>query len=244
MRCWPIYMEVRFASMKRVSSVVLKILGSVLGALVLLLCAGAAYLLAQVATAPDVQARKGELAAVEHLGTRRLSDSTLYDLRLHSTAGYAIGLALRVPDEHLPGRPLAVMLVGGETGEAAATLLPEAGGVTVAALGYPFEEIPYRNIFAFAAALPNVQGGILDTPSAVLLALDYLLARQDLAPERTELVGVSFGAFLVAVPGALDPRVDRVWLMHGSADVATVLEHRLEGRMGWPWLRRRFAAFP
>lgn len=209
----------------------------------LLLCAGAAYLLAQVVTAPDVQARKGDLAAVEQLGARRLSDSMLYRLRLHSTTGFAIGLALRVPDEPLPGRPLAVMLVGNETGEAAATILPDTGGLAVAALGYPFEVIPHRNIFVFAAALPNIQRGILDTPSAVLLALDYLLARRDLAPARIELVGISFGAFLAAVPGALDARVDRVWLVHGAADVAAVIEHGLEGRMEPPWLRHRFAAF-
>lgn len=229
--------------MQRVSNVVLKSLGAVLGALVLLLGAGAAYLLAQVATAPDVQARKGDLAAVEQVGTRRLSDGMLYELRLHSTSGFGVGLALRIPDEPLPGRPLAVMLVGNKTGETAATLVADTAGVTVAVLGYPFEEIPHRNIFAFAAALPSIQRGILYTPSAVLLALDYLLAREDLAPERIELVGVSFGAFLVAVPGALDPRVDRVWLVHGAVDVATVLEHGLEGRMTWPWLRRSFAAF-
>ncbi|MGD8643433.1 MAG: hypothetical protein PVI15_04035 [Chromatiales bacterium] len=221
----------------------LKLVGWVLGVLVLLLGGGAAYLLMQVAEAPDIEARKGELAAVEPLGTRRLPDGMLHELRLHSTAGFSLGLALRVPDEPLPGRPLAVMMVGNETGEAAATMLPETEGLTIAALGYPFEVIPHRNMFAFTASLPQIQRGILDTPSAVLLALDYLLSRDDLTPEWTELVGISFGAFLVSVPGALDTRVDRVWLVHGSADAAAVLEYGLEDRVAWPWLRRGFADF-
>jgi pimeloyl-ACP methyl ester carboxylesterase len=92
-------------------------------------------------------------------------------------------------------------------------------------------------------ALPDVQRGILDTPAAVLLALDYLLGREDLAPERVELIGVSFGAYLVSVPAALDPRVDRLWLIHGSGEPAEVIEYGLEGRLPTPWLRRAVGGY-
>lgn len=48
-----------------------------------------------------------------------------------------------------------------------------------------------------------------------------------------ELAGISFGAYLAAVPAALDPRVKRLWLIHGSGDPAAVLEAGLRKRIPW-----------
>ncbi len=48
-----------------------------------------------------------------------------------------------------------------------------------------------------------------------------------------ELVGVSFGAFLAAVPAALDERISRLWLIHGSGEPAQVIDRGLEGKI-WP----------
>lgn len=215
-------------------------LGAVAVILLLPLLAAALYLAWLVAVAtpePAFEARRSTVESVETLASYAFEGSRIEELRLHARSGLGFQLTLRIPDRPLPGRPLIVLLAGNETGQQAATLIRDPGGVAIAALSYPFAEIPYRDWLPLLAALPDIQRGILDTPSAVLLALDYLLARPDLDPDRVELVGVSFGAYLAAVPATLDPRVDRLWLIHGSADPATVITHGLEGRVPTPWLR-------
>ena len=228
----------------------MKALGHLLraGAFALLLAllgAGAflAYLLAVAAPEPDYQDRRGRLASAEVLASYPFENSRIEELRLTSSSGVRFEIALRIPDEPLPGRPLVLLLAGNETGRKAATLIRKPGGVAVAALSYPFAEIPYRDWLPLLAALPDIQRGILDTPAAVLLALDYLLARPDLAPEQVELAGVSFGAYLAAVPATLDARVDRLWLIHGSGEPAEVIEYGLEGRLPTPWLRRAVGGY-
>jgi hypothetical protein len=210
----------------------------VAGALLLVgLALSLAWLLLPVWPQPDFLARKGELVAAEVNSESRLADGRLFEISLRSSSGLAVELALRVPDTTLPGRPLVVLLGGQETGRAAAELVPDPRGVIIAALSYPFGTVPYRDGLKLACALGRIQRGILDTPPAVLLALDYLLGRPDLAPGRVELAGISFGAYLAAVPAALDRRIERLWLIHGSGDPAAVLEAGLRKRIPSPPLR-------
>jgi hypothetical protein len=217
------------------------VLGAAAAILAVLLLA-ILWLLAPVVPQPDFLARKGELVAAEVTSESPQPDGRLFEVSLLSSSGLAVELALRMPDKPLPHRPLLVLLGGQETGRAAAEIIPDTHGVVVAALSYPFGTVPHRDGLQLALALGRIQRGILDTPPAVLLALDYLLARPDLAPERVELAGISFGAYLAAVPAALDQRVDRVWLIHGSGDPAAVLEAGLRKRISSQPLRRGVAS--
>jgi dienelactone hydrolase len=136
------------------------------------------------------------------------------------------------------------MMGGQETGRAAVQVIPDARGVAVAAISYPFGTVPHREALGLAMALPRIQRGIYDTPAAVLLALDYLLGpRSGLDPGRVELAGISFGAYLAAVPAALDARIERLWLIHGGAAAADTLDHGLQRRIPAGLLRRGVAAF-
>ena len=223
---------------RRLTKFTLGAVALLLGGVLLLLI----WLLAPVVSQPDFLARKGELVASEVTSESPLPDGRLFEVSLLSSSGLEVELALRVPDHPLPHRPLLVLLGGQETGRAAAEIIPATHGVVVAALSYPFGTVPHRDGLLLALALSRIQRGILDTPPAVLLALDYLLARPDLAPERVELAGISFGAYLAAVPAALDQRVERVWLIHGSGDPAAVLESGLRKRIPLPPLRRGVAS--
>jgi dienelactone hydrolase len=82
-----------------------------------------------------------------------------------------------------------------------------------------------------------VQTALLDSAPAVMLAMDYLAQQPYVDARRVELVGGSLGAFLVSVPGALDPRFRRVWLIHGAGDPRGVFAHLLEPYIGFGPLR-------
>ena len=223
---------------RRLTRFLLGAIATVLGAVML----GLIWLLAPVISEPDFLARKGQLVASEVTSESLQPDGRLVEVNLLSSSGLEVELALRVPDHPLPHRPLLVLLGGQETGRAAAEIIPATHGVVVAALSYPFGTVPHRDGLELALALGRIQRGILDTPPAVLLALDYLLARPDLAPRRVELAGISFGAYLAAVPAALDRRVERLWLIHGSGDPAAVLEFGLAKRIPSEFLRRGVAS--
>ena len=188
--------------------------------------------------------RKGRLLAVEQTAGYRLADSEVREYRLSSDSGLEVDIAVRVPDRILPHRPLLLMMGGQETGRAAVQVIPDTRGVTVAAISYPFGTVPHRQTLGLALALPRIQRGIFDTPAGVLLALDYLLGDSSgLDPGRVELAGISFGAYLAAIPAALDPRIERLWLIHGGAAAAETLEHGLQERIPAVGLRRRVAGY-
>ncbi len=212
-----------------------------LAAATLLLLSFTAWLLLPVIEQPDFLARKGELLQARQTGEWAVAGGSVTQLTLSSSSGLEVELALRLPREPLPGRPLLILLGGQETGRQAVDLLPDTRGVAVAALSYPFGIIPHREGLALALALPRIQRGILDTPAAAMLAADYLLARPDLDPGRVELAGISFGAYLAAIPAALDTRIERLWLIHGSGDPQGVIEAGLRERIPLPGIRDAIA---
>ena len=137
-------------------------------------------------------------------------------------------------------RPLVVLLGGHRTGRDAVDLLGAPGPLVVAALDYPYEgpERP-RGLRQSLAALWHGRKAFRETPAAVWLALDWLLAQPEVDPSRVELVGVSLGVPFATLAGALEPRFRRVWLIHGGADNRAWIEHNLQSRVASESWRRR-----
>lgn len=138
-------------------------------------------------------------------------------VRLTATSGLKVDL--RVLRPAAPGQrlPLVLLLGGHRTGRDAVDVLGDPGGIAVAALDYPYHgpERP-RGLAQSLRSVPAIQQGILDTPPAVSVALDWLAAQPWVDPARVELMGVSLGVPFAAVAGALDGRFRRVWLIHGG----------------------------
>lgn len=185
----------------------------------LLLCGGCtAWLLRD--PVPRIMERHGSIdnAVVEPLGSDAGHTNSL--VRVRSTTGLEVQMMLRAPDSGADSavrRPVFLILGGYRTGDRAATLIPDTHGNIVAALSYPYEGDLGVKGLAVLPAVPGIRSAILDTPSAVMLAIDYLLSIPEVDSSRIELVGASFGAPFAVIAGALDERVSRVWSLHGAA---------------------------
>jgi dienelactone hydrolase len=120
--------------------------------------------------------------------------------------------------------PLAVVLGGHYKGREAARMLGDTRGVVAAALSYPFTGDPRPDAATFLREIPKIRAAFLDTPPAIMLALDYLRRLPDVDTAHVEAIGVSLGAPFVCIAGALDQRFTRVWSMHGSGGSYMPLE--------------------
>lgn len=167
----------------------------------------------------------------------------LTPVRVAATSGLAVELVVRraVADS---GRrlPLAVVLGGHYTGREAARMLGDTHGVIVAALSYPFSGDPRPDAVTFLLEIPRIRAAFLDTPPALMLALDYLLQMPDVDSSRVEAIGVSLGAPFVCIAGALDPRFTRVWAIHGSGGSYAPLEANMRRTIHFAPLRVAAAA--
>ncbi len=153
-------------------------------------------------------------------------------VRLVADTGLAVDLRVLRPT-HSPGPlPLMVVLGGHRTGQDAVDLIGDPGDVVVAALDYPYHgPTRIRTLGEFLRALRLMQQGLLDTPPAVSLALDWLAQQPWVDASHSELVGVSLGTPFVAVAGALDERFNRVWIIHGGAGNQGWIEYNLGSRV-------------
>jgi len=163
-------------------------------------------------------------------------------VRLRGENGLQVGLrVLRPAGEHAP-LPLLVLVAGHRTGRDAVDLLGAPGPFVVAALDYPYDgpERP-RGLRESLAAIPAARRALADTPAAVLMAIEWLAAQPWVDSSRMELLGVSLGSPFAGVIGALEPRLRRVWFIHGGAGLREWIGHNLRGRIKSDMLRRPVA---
>jgi len=187
---------------------------------------------------PDFLVRKGEVAAARATSTWKIGDDVVTEVTLSSTSGLVVDLSVRVPSGANSPRPLVILLAGQGTGRDAVRHTAETRGIVVAALSYPYRGDVDAGILALVLDLPDIQRSLLDTIPAIMLAADWLAGQPYVDPEHVELAGGSLGAFLVSVPGAMDERFRRVWLVHGGGRPALVLEHGLKEHIRFAPARR------
>jgi dienelactone hydrolase len=218
-----------------------RLLGLVTLATFVALGAGSAYLLRD--PLPRFLARRSSLAAVAE-STPSLDDGyEVRQVRLTATSGLAVELTTRRAVRDSTRRlPLVVILGGHHTGRDAVRMLGDTRGTLVAALSYPFAGDPRPDATTFLREIPAIRAAFLDTPPALMLALDHLLRRADVDTGRVEAVGVSLGAPFVCIAGALDTRFTRVWVLHGSGGSFAPLEMNMRRTIHFAPLRFAAAA--
>ncbi len=194
---------------------------------------------------PRMLQRRSGLAGVIEGPVVHEGKHELRDVKLRAASGLEVELTIKRPraDSSLQKRrPLAVVLGGHRRGRAAVQFIPDAGDIIVAALSYPYAGEPRPDALEFVRDIPSIRQAFLDTPPAIMLALDYLLTQPDVDPTWVELVGVSLGGPFVTIAAALDERVSRVWVVHGSAGSYGPLEVSMRREIPVPGLRHAAAA--
>ncbi len=183
---------------------------------------------------PFTEERRGHLIKTQEDREPKLvgSHRVTYH-RLRSSSGLEVSLALSRPVSKTEGPlPLVVLLGGFRTGRDAVDLVGDPGSVYLATLSYPYSgERRIKGTLAWVKALRGVRLAAHDTPSALILALDYLLEQPGVDPEKVELVGVSLGGFFTVVSGALDQRFTRVWCVHSGAGYPELFESALTDKV-------------
>ena len=194
---------------------------------------------------PYMLERRSRLAEVTEGSWKEVGADEVREVRLRATSGLVVDLAVKRPrsvDGNGDRHPLAIVLGGHRRGRDAVQFIENTQGIIVAALSYPYAGEPKPDALAFVRDIPKIRTAFLDTPPAIMLALDYLLRQPEVDPERVEAVGVSLGGPFVTIAGALDERIRRAWVVHGSAGSYAPLEISMRREIPIPGVRHLAAA--
>lgn len=190
-------------------------------------------------------ARKGRLIAAETNPAGEDAISTLWTLTLRSTSGLEVQALLRRPRGPGP-HPAGVLLGGIKRGRRVAAvdgLQRIASHAIVVAADYPLDQ--RRRAWQGWALVPTaarIRPAAFDTVAGVMLLVDYLLTRPDVAGDRVFLVGSSLGAPAVTIAGGIDDRPAAVVALYGGGRPGSLIAHTLQHadhdpRQGWQaWL--------
>lgn len=151
-------------------------------------------------------------------------------VRLTDAAGLETTLLVKRPSPSsggAPGRaPLVLLLGGHHAGREAGRVIPDTRRMVVAALSYPYRGTHRpRGVGDVLRIAPAVRRASLETPLAIRLALDWLLAQPWVDPTRVEGIGASLGTPYMTVAAATDPRIGRLWAVHGAGRPRALLAH-------------------
>ena len=168
----------------------------------------------------------GELVAVrDSTGVGQSADGwRVNDVTLVSDTGAEVRIRVRAPG-YLDGvrRPAAILVGGYKTGRGAVEIPATTEGVILASIAYPYDEPDRPRGIEWLWKAPRVRSAMIRTPPALLLAAQYLYAREDVDPERVSIIGVSFGVPFATVTAATDRRIAGVALLHGGGDAERLI---------------------
>ena len=158
-----------------------------------------------------------------------LDNHRLYSVHLENERGVIVDGYLKVPDGDGEQYPALLLLGGVRTGRQTIDYIRNTRGVVLLALDYPYEGKTSRMSAAeFVSAIPRIREAVIRTVPAAMMAVDYLLARDDVDPRRIVVVGGSVGALFVPAVAATDPRIAAAAMLFGAADIQTVMRVNLE----------------
>jgi hypothetical protein len=186
--------------------------------------------------------RRSALAGVEELPPVEADSHVVQVIRLQASSGLEVHLTVKRHVADSVGRyPLALILGGRRTGQDAVQLLENTRGAVAAAVAYPYTHPRKANVKRLVRDVPHIRQALVDTPPALMLALDYLLQRPDVDSARVDGIGVSLGVPFTVVAAALDERIGRLWVVHGAGGTFHPLQHNIRETFPFAPLRYTIA---
>ena len=182
----------------------------------------------------------------DHLRSLRGTLDQVQETRLDSTAGHVISEVLlrddrevsvighlKVPTDSETRHPALLILGGVRTGRKTIDYLGDTHGVVLFALDYPYEgKRSGLSTLEFLSSLPSMRRAVINTVPAAQLAVDYLLSRPEVDPERIILTSGSVGAILSPAVAACDSRIDALVVLFGGGDISSLIRANLD-RPAW-----------
>jgi hypothetical protein len=171
----------------------------------------------------DFIERRGELALSEERLIGEEDGHMLFEVELESSTGIRTGGILKAPAGG--GLHPAFLILGGlRTGRKTIGYIGATRDIVILALDYPYEgRKEGMGTWEFIRAVPRIRRAILDTPPAVMTAVDYLIERDGVDPGRIIVIGGSLGSFFVPAHAAIDDRTAAAVLIYGAGDIESLL---------------------
>lgn len=176
---------------------------------------------------------RGTATRVQEAVLETAGGHEILEVRLRDDRGLEVVGNLKAPLDSSRKHPALLILGGVRTGRRTIDYLADSRGVVLFALDYPYEgKRSGLDTLEFLQALPEMRRAVLATVPAAQLAIDYLLSRADVDPDRIILVSGSVGAILSPVVAATDTRIAALVLLFGGGDIQSLIRTNLD-RPAW-----------
>ena len=183
---------------------------------------------------------RGNLARVQERLLDTAEEHEIFEVRLEDDRGLSVLGHLKVPGTSGRQHPALLILGGVRTGRRTIDYLTDTHGVVLFALDYPYEgKRSGLSTLEFLSSLPSMRRAVINTVPAAQLAVDYLLSRTEVDPDRIILASGSVGAILSPAVAATDTRIDALVVLFGGGDIRSLIRANLDR----PWWMREPAAW-
>lgn len=175
----------------------------------------------------------GELVAVrDSTGIGSAKDGKrLTEVTLVSDGGLEVRARVRAEGSRGGERhPAAILLGGYKTGRKSVDIPAASADLVLLSIDYPYSGPQRPHGLDWVRHFGTMRQAIFDTPSAVLLAAQYLYTRADVDPDRVSVIGVSLGVPFSVAAAATDKRLAGVVLLHGGGGIATMAYYAFRDR--------------
>jgi len=138
---------------------------------------------------------------------------------------------IRYPNTREKRCPLAILVVGIETGREVVEMIKGYNNVIVFGINYPFKgQFDFSGWNAFTTTFA-LRDAAFKTVAQLLLCLDWLSSQSFVDTTDMTMVAVSFGVFTAVPTAAIDTRIDRLVVVQAGGDIAEVIGANAE-RLG------------
>ncbi len=169
---------------------------------------------------------RGMLASVDEEVVEATDATETLRVTLRSTRGLEVRSLLRLPKDRAVRVPAAIIPGGLFTGAETVRLVGSVPGVERVALfsmDYPFEGPKTNAGWSLLLAAYRIRRSIFKTVAAVLLMVEYLGRRDDIAPEGIVVIGISWGSIFGIIAAALEFRIRCLVVIYGGGHLGTMV---------------------